>query len=221
MKKAFLYAALIFVFFLVSCSNAQINVLTSQEDTLRSALNDKSNKTIWTKEIEADRLSVKLNSNISVINKDIVSPQMLGSIKDLQGPVYPEIKNFANLDCTSMNKTLLSTMDDFCKQISKSTDNLESFFVSEYFFNYVFFKTDFEEILSNFKKGDENFDHYVICKAFESQDLTQVPVRLYNKNNFVDLSVYLTYHNGYKITQIEVIRWGKIYGESDKANSKK
>ena len=221
MKKAFLYAALIFVFFLVSCSNAQINVLTSQEDTLRSALNDKSNKTIWTKEIEADRLSVKLNSNISVINKNIVSPQMLGSIKDLQGPVYPEIKNFANLDCTSMNKTLLSTMDDFCKQISKSTDNLESFFVSEYFFNYVFFKTDFEEILSNFKKGDENFDHYVICKAFESQDLTQVPVRLYNKNNFVDLSVYLTYHNGYKITQIEVIRWGKIYGESDKANSKK
>ncbi len=221
MKKAFLYAALIFVFFLVSCSNAQINVLTSQEDTLRSALNDKSNKTIWTKEIEPDRLSLKLNSNISVINKDIVSPQMLGSIKDLQGPVYPEIKNFANLDCTSMNKTLLSTMDDFCKQISKSTDNLESFFVSEYFFNYVFFKTDFEEILSNFKKGDENFDHYVICKAFESQDLTQVPVRLYNKNNFVDLSVYLTYHNGYKITQIEVIRWGKIYGESDKANSKK
>ena len=221
MKKAFLYAALIFVFFLVSCSNAQINVLTSQEDTLRSALNDKSNKTIWTKEIEPDRLSVKLNSNISVINKDIVSPQMLGSIKDLQGPVYPEIKNFANLDCTSMNKTLLSTIDDFCKQISKSTDNLESFFVSEYFFNYVFFKTDFEEILSNFKKGDENFDHYVICKAFESQDLTQVPVRLYNKNNFVDLSVYLTYHNGYKITQIEVIRWGKIYGESDKANSKK
>lgn len=221
MKKAFLYVALIFVFFLVSCSNAQINVLTSQEDTLRSALNDKSNKTIWTKEIEADRLSVKLNSNISVINKDIVSPQMLGSIKDLQGPVYPEIKNFANLDCTSMNKTLLSTIDDFCKQISKSTDNLESFFVSEYFFNYVFFKTDFEEILSNFKKGDENFDHYVICKAFESQDLTQVPVRLYNKNNFVDLSVYLTYHNGYKITQIEVIRWGKIYGESDKANSKK
>ena len=221
MKKAFLYAALIFVFFLVSCSNAQINVLTSQEDTLRSALNDKSNKTIWTKEIEPDRLSVKLNSNISVINKDIVSPQMLGSIKDLQGPVYPEIKNFANLDCTSMNKTLLSTIDDFCKQISKSTDNLESFFVSEYFFNYVFFKTDFEEILSNFKKGDENFDHYVICKAFESQDLTQVPVRLYNRNNFVDLSVYLTYHNGYKITQIEVIRWGKIYGESDKANSKK
>lgn len=221
MKKAFLYATLIFVFFLVSCSNAQINVLTSQEDTLRSALNDKSNKTIWTKEIEADRLSVKLNSNISVINKDIVSPQMLSSIKDLQGPVYPEIKNFANLDCTSMNKTLLSTIDDFCKQISKSTDNLESFFVSEYFFNYVFFKTDFEEILSNFKKGDENFDHYVICKAFESQDLTQVPVRFYNKNSFVDLSVYLTYHNGYKITQIEVIRWGKIYGESDKANSKK
>ncbi len=221
MKKALLYVAITFVFFLVSCSNAQNIVLTSQEDTLRSALNDKSNKTIWTKEIEPDRLSVKLNSNISVINKDIISPQMLGSVKDLQSAVYPEIKNFASLDCTTMNKTLLSTLDDFCKQLSTSTENLESFFVSEYFFNYVFFKADFEEILSNFKKGEENFDHYVICKAFESQDLTQVPIRLYNKKDFVDLSVYLTYHNGYKITQIEVIRWGKTYGESDKANSKK
>lgn len=221
MKKAFLYISLIFVFFLFSCSNAQINILTSQEDTLRSALNDKSNKTIWTKEIEADRLSVALNSNISVANKELISPQMLSSIKDLQGAVYPEIKNFASLDCTSMNKSLLSTIDDFCKQLSVSSQNLESFFLSDYFFNYVFFKNDFEEILSNFKKGEENFDSYLICKAFESQDLTQVPIRLYYQNNFVDLSVYLTYDNGYKITQIEVIRWGKLYGESDKEKSKK
>ncbi len=221
MKKAFLYAALIFVFFLVSCSNAQINVLTSQEDTLRSALNDKSNKTIWTKEIEPDRLSVKLNSNISVINKDIISPQMLSSIKQLQPVVYPEIKGYASLDCSGLNKTLIEEIEKFCQGLCKSTENLESFFEPDYFFNYVFFKADFEEIEKKLKKDEILFDKYLICKSFESEDIIQVPLRFYNKKDFVDLSVYLTYHNGYKITQIEVIRWGKIYGESDKEQSKK
>ena len=220
MKKAFgLFSFIVFLF--VSCSSPQNSVLTSQEDTLRAALNDKAGKTVWTKEIEPEKLSVKLNQNIQVINKDIITPQMLNSIKELQPAVYPEIKGYASLDCTSMNASLLTVLNEFCEKLCKSTDELESYFVPEYFFNYVFFKADFKEIVNQFKKDDETFDRYLICKAFESENLTQVPMRFYNKNNYVDLSVYLTYHNGYKITQIEVIRWGKTYGESDKEQSKK
>ncbi len=220
MKKAFgLFSFIVFLF--VSCSSPQNPVLTSSEDTLRSALNDKAGKTVWTKEIEPEKLSVKLNQNINVISKDIITPQMLNSIKELQPAVYPEIKDYASLDCTAMNKSLLTVLNEFCDKLCKSTDELESYFVPEYFFNYVFFKADFEEIVNQFKKDDALFDRYVICKAFESESLTQVPMRFYNKKDYVDLSVYLTYHNGYKITQIEVIRWGKIYGESDKEQSKK
>ena len=80
----------------------------------------------------------------------------------------------------------------------------------------VFFKNDFAPIVDQLKNNDVLFERYSICKAFESQDLTQIPVRFYNKKDYVDLSVFLTYYNGYKITQIEVIRWGKLYGESEK-----
>ena len=221
MKKAFALLAGIFLIFLVSCSNPQNPVLTSQEDTLRTALKEKSNKTIWTKELEADRLSVKLNSNINVLNKEMITPQMLNSIKELQPAVYPEIKGYASLDSSSMNASLLSVINEFSENLCKSTENLETYFVSEYFFNYVFFKADFDPMIEKIKTDDIIFDRYVICKAFESSDIVQVPLRFYNKKDFVDLSVYLTYHNGYKITQIEVIRWGKTYGESDKEQSKK
>ncbi len=215
MEKAFgLFSFIVFLF--VSCSTPQNSVLTSQEDTLRAALKDKSNKTIWTKEIEPERLTAKLNSDIKVANRDMISPQMLSSIKYLQPPVYPEIKGYASLDYSGINESLLKELNDFSEALCKSTENLESFFEPDYFFNYVFFKADLEEIEKSLKKDEIFFDRYLICKTFESEDIIQVPMRFYNKKDFVDLSVYLTYHNGYKITQIEVIRWGKTYGESDK-----
>ena len=221
MKQIFWLLSCILIFFLVSCSTPQNSVLTSQEDTLRAALKDKSNKTIWTKEIEPERLTVKLNSDIKVANREMISPQMLSSIKYLQPPVYPEIKGYASLDYSGINESLLKELNDFSEALCKSTENLESFFEPDYFFNYVFFKTDLEEIEKSLKKDEILFDRYLICKTFESEDIIQVPMRFYNKKDFVDLSVYLTYHNGYKITQIEVIRWGKTYGESDKEQSKR
>ena len=221
MNKFFGLFVFLVLLFLVSCSTPQNSVLTSQEDTLRAALKDKSNKTIWTKEIEPERLTVKLNSDIKVANRDMISPQMLSSIKYLQPPVYPEIKGYASLDYSGINESLLKELNDFSEALCKSTENLESFFEPDYFFNYVFFKADLEEIEKSLKKDEILFDRYLICKTFESEDIIQVPMRFYNKKDFVDLSVYLTYHNGYKITQIEVIRWGKTYGESDKEQSKR
>ena len=220
MKKVVWLLAAIILACLVSCSNPQGIILTSQEDTLRNELQIKAEQTVWTNEIEPERLTSKINNKAKAADRAFISPQMLNSIKELQPAVYPEIKGFASLDCSAMNKSLLATMNNFCTELCKGTENLQSYFYSDYFFNYVFFKNDFESIVEQLKKNDVLFDRYVICKAFESQDLTQIPVRFYNKKDYVDLSVYLTYYNGYKITQIEVIRWGKTYGESEKEQSK-
>ena len=219
MKKIGLVLAAIILFCLISCSNPQQVILTPQEDTLRSELMSKADKTVWSNEIEPERLSTKLNEKAAASEKEYITPQMLSSIKELQPAVYPEIKGFASLDCSAMNASLITTLNNFCQELCKGTDNLQSYFYSNYFFNYVFFKTDFEPIVEQLKKDDILFDRYLICKAFETQNLTQVPVRFYNNKDYVDLSVYLTYHSGYKVTQIEVIRWGKLYGESEKEKS--
>ena len=205
---------------LVSCSNAQQIILTSQEETLRNELQIKADNTIWTDEIEPERLNSKLNTNVTSSEKAFNKPQMFNTIQELQPAVYPEIKGFASLDCSAMNETLLAAVNDFCTQLCKGTDNLSHFFQDEYFFNYVFFKDDFEPVVEELQKNDILFDRYLICKGFENEDLAQVPVRFYNNKDYIDLSVYLTYHNGYKVTQIEVIRWGKTYGESEKEQSK-
>ena len=220
MKKTCWVLAGIYGIFLASCSNPQGIILTSQEETLRNELKIKAEQTVWTNEIEPERLTSQINNKAKATDRAYISPQMLNSIKELQPAVYPEIKGFASLDCSAMNKSMLATMNNFCTELCKGTENLQSYFYSDYFFNYVFFKNDFESIVEQLKRDDVLFDRYVICKAFESQDLTQIPVRFYNNKDYVDLSVYLTYYNGYKITQIEVIRWGKTYGESEKEQSK-
>ena len=220
MKKIVWILTAIVLFCLISCSNPQSIILTSQEDTLRNELQNKAKQTTWTNEIEPERLSAKLNDKASAVEKEYITPQMLSTIKELQPAVYPELKDFASLDCSAMNTSLISMLNEFCTEFCKGTENLQSYFNNKYFFNYVFFKTDFEPVVNQLKKDDVLFERYLICKAFEAKDLTQVPVRFYNNKDFVDLSVYLTYHNGYKITQIEVIRWGKTYGESEKEDSK-
>ena len=140
MKKIGWFLAAIVLFCLISCSNPQQIVLTAQEDTLRNELQIKAEKTVWSNEIEPERLSKKLNDKVTASEREYITPQMLSSIKELQPAVYPEIKDFASLDCSAMNTSLLSVLNNFCKEFCKGTDNLQSFFYSNYFFNYVFFK---------------------------------------------------------------------------------
>ena len=67
----------------------------------------------------------------------------------------------------------------------------------------------------NCREGENLFDRFVICSAFEGQELTQVPVRFYKNKDYIDLSLFLSYHGGYKINQIEILRWGKVNGERE------
>ena len=216
MKKVYGFLLFTVIFCLISCSNPQQLILTSEEDTLRNELKIKAENIKWTNEIEAELLTAKIDQPVNSSNKDYISPQMLSTIQELQKAVYPELKNYASLDSSQMNTLLFSTVDKFCKELCKGTENIYPYFDSNYIFNYVFFKNDFEPVVKALKTKDYLFEKYFICKAFESQELNQVPLRFYNSQDYIDLSVYLTYHNGYKITQIEVIRWGKTYGEAEK-----
>ncbi len=203
------------LFILFSCSNSQAIILNNQEATLRNQVVDKEKSTVWTKEIEADRLNVNINSFVNIYDRSLISPRMIQTLRNTSNPVYPQISNLGSLDTSQMNKNLFSIVQDFCNQLKKTSEDLEAFFDPQYFFNYVFFKKDLKDIWP-VKDEEELFDHYIICKAFESEDLNQVPVRLYKNQEYIDLSLFLIYHNGYRVSQIEIIGWGKVNGEKDK-----
>ena len=204
------------LFILFSCSNATNTAIKSPENTLRSELNEKSEKTVWTRDIDGEQLNKKLNDFINIADKNLISPQLVQSIRGINAPVYPQIKELASLDTTKMNSILLNTVKDFCSRLKEGTENLNDFFNSDYFFNYVFFQNDLMEIWKdNCREGENLFDRFVICSAFEGQELTQVPVRFYKNKDYIDLSLFLSYHGGYKINQIEILRWGKVNGERE------
>ena len=205
------------LFFLISCSNPQVILVGAQEETLRNELQMKSEASVWTNELEPERLSSTINSNIKTSEKAFNSPQMFSTIKGLQPALYPEIKGLESLDCSGMNTNLFSTMNKFCKDLCKGISNLENYFFDDYIFNYVFFKNDMNSIFSEIKENEVLFDRYLICRAFENENIAQVPLRFYKGKEHIDLSVFLTYHNGYKITQIDIDSdfngWGKVNGE--------
>ncbi len=217
------------VFLMFSCSNPQVTVLTSQENTLRNAVQKKNESIVWTKEIDPDQLLGAPNSFISVTKENYITPQLLGSLVGLQAPVYPSLQGLDSLDCSAMNSSLINMLNSFGTALCKGTDTLADLFDTNYFYNCVFFKADFPEFLKEYTsiKLPENeteskteskteqtlFDRYLICRAFEGVDFVQVPLRFYKENEYVDLAVYLTYHSGYKLSQIEILGWGKLYGE--------
>ncbi len=212
-----MFSGLSVVFILFSCSNPQASGIKTPDSTLRSEVSEKSQKTVWTKDIESERLNAKLNQFINIADKNLMSPQLVQSIKGVTAPVYPQIKELASLDTTGMNSVLLNTIKEFCDALKEGTDNLSVWFDSEYFFNYVFFQKDLSEVWNvEVKEGEQLFDRFVICSAFEGDELIQVPVRFYKGKEYIDLSVFLSYHVGYKINQIEIIRWGKLNGETEK-----
>ena len=203
--------------FLISCSNPQATGIKTSDNTLRNELSAKSQNTVWTKDIEGERLNAKLNQFINIADKNLMSPQLVQSIKGVTAPVYPQIKELASLDTSSMNSILLNSVKEFCDALKDGTEGLSPYFDSEYFFNYVFFKNDLKEVWqTELKSGEKLFDRFVICSAFEGDELIQVPVRFYKGKEYIDLSIFLSYHVGYKINQIEIIRWGKLNGETEK-----
>lgn len=204
-------------FILFSCSNAQAVTIKTSENTLRNELTEKSEKTVWTKEIESGRLNSKLNDFINIADKNLVSPQLVQSLRNVNAPVYPQIKELASLDTSTMNSALLNTVKDFCNAFKDNSDELSKWFYNDYFFNYVFFQKDFSEVWEKPENPEQPvFDRFVICSAFEGDEVVQVPVRFYKGKEYIDLSLFLSYHGGYKINQIEIIRWGKLNGETEK-----
>ena len=121
MKKfVWLWSGLV-LFVLASCSNPQQVILTSQEDTLRNEVELKAGNIQWSNEIEPERLTAEINDKAQASAKEYITPQMLSSIKELQPAVYPELKDFASLDCSAMNDSLLSAMNSFCKELCNGT----------------------------------------------------------------------------------------------------
>ncbi len=153
MKNKALFLLIRFFSFLVtaafffSCSSAvQESEQNEEKTTLRYTAESLYEATIWTEEIELDRLSSKVNSVGGISSKLNLTPLIvLASLPSESSRVYPTLKSFGSLDTTLIPKSLRTMLFSFSDNISKYKD-ADSFMAKESLYSLALFYTDFKKI---------------------------------------------------------------------------
>ncbi|WP_294430186.1 hypothetical protein [uncultured Treponema sp.] len=184
MKSCFRFSALLFSFtalpaFLLSCSNADQDAAPADETpTLRYTANSLYESTIWTEEIETDRLSTPVSSVFGISSKLNLSPLIvLAGTQPDSSRIFPTLSAFGSLDTTLISKSLRETLTSFSDCIAKNKD-ADSFFSKDSLYSLALFCSDFKRIFGdcfeldkieeNVKKEDSQTSE--IKTATESKD---------------------------------------------------
>ena len=133
------------LFSLFSCSNAaEVKVVTEVPETLKSVVADKEFNVTWTNELEGDRLTENIYSDSEYISDYFyLSPDNVIISHKNEEPIYPELKGFGSLDTRNIPSSINYIITSFCDALSKDLlKGPEQYFDSNYYFNFVFFKTD-------------------------------------------------------------------------------
>lgn len=155
MKSCFRFSALLFSFtalsgFLLSCSNADQDAAPADETpTLRYTANSLYESTIWTEEIETDRLSTPVSSVSGISSKLNLSPLIvLAGTQPDSSRIFPTLSAFGSLDTTLISKSLRETLTSFSDCIAKNKD-ADSFFSKDSLYSLALFCSDFKRIFGD------------------------------------------------------------------------
>ena len=150
--RIFKFTACFFSFFLISgflfsCSNvAQDSVDADETPTLRYTAESLYASTIWTEEVEVDRLTAKVSSVNGISSRLNLSPLIVAaSIPAENSSVFPTLGSFGSLDTTLISKSLRDMLSSFSDSISKYND-ADSFFQKENLYSLALFYNDFHRI---------------------------------------------------------------------------
>ena len=224
------------IFILFSCKNAaEVKPVLNDENTLRNEISTYENEISWTKEIEEERLTspVSVNEKISK-NGFSPNPSLLKLLDNYNKPVFPELADFGNLDSSALSLSARQNIQNFCQTFSSNPfSGPESYFSSNYIFNYIFFKNDLiKGWKENFKtsfpydekqiakinrqkeknpkaKGVQVFSKWIFGQPFMGDKIIQLPVRFYCTSGTIDVTLHISTENSNKINQIKIDRWGK------------
>ncbi|MGP1458670.1 MAG: hypothetical protein ACTTKL_05105 [Treponema sp.] len=133
------------LFLFAACSGSQgAETANFDKDTLRSLALERENKTLWTRELEAERLLQNFSA-IPEIAPDIrLEPRVVAAAEFGERPEYPFLPGFGKLDTAGISKELLQFLEGFCASVSVWDIRAEDFADSS-IFSAVLFKNDVEK----------------------------------------------------------------------------
>lgn len=266
MKKKISFLIFSFISLLlcfISCKVVSKTELSyTNVETIKNEIAEIDKTLSWNKEIEPQRLDADADWFSDTVSSQIERNVELLKIINTNAAAYPEFEDFGSLNDSLVNSNLYQTIDKILVSVSNNIYNgPETFFDSNYLYNYVFFREDLKEgwkkyfqkefphIVDYKEQGDsqkdnteiknnnsdkntgegesekqteqqaENkvvnqkeklFSKWLIGEPFFSEEIIQIPVRLYCKYGTIDVTLYLNRQKSNVINLITIDRWKKI-----------
>ncbi|MBR0154947.1 MAG: hypothetical protein IJM22_02625 [Treponema sp.] len=185
-KKA-LFFTFISLSLLAGCKNAAQTQSDESEFSLKKIADAKNGEIQWTQELEKGRLSKKVNRNDYMNPAVTFNPDSMIALdagKNFR-EIYPEIEGFASLDIRDIDSDALNLVQSFFSSFIKKKE-CDEFMESNSIFSLAIFSFDLNQ-----KNIDPSTCSYIIGKGYFSDNAFEIPVRLYNKEKFVDTKIYI------------------------------
>ena len=266
MKKKYFFPVIFFIsllFCFISCKVASKTELSyTNVETIKEEIAEMDKTLTWNKEIEPQRLVLNNDWFKDTVNQQIEKNIELLKIVNTNVNVYPEFENFGSLNDSLVDVNLYNTIENIFVSISNNIYNgPETFFDSQYLYNYVFFREDLKEgwekkfnndfpHIFDYKDSDDEikkntdfnvpiseenntkddcenkqsiqseekkiiqkeklFSKWIIGEPFSSEEIIQIPVRLYCKYGTIDVTLYLNKQKSNAVNLITIDRWNKL-----------
>ena len=266
MKKKYFFPVIFYIsllFCFISCKVASKTELSyTNVETIKEEIAEMDKTLTWNKEIEPQRLVLNNDWFKDTVNQQIEKNIELLKIVNTNVNVYPEFENFGSLNDSLVDVNLYNTIENIFVSISNNIYNgPETFFDSQYLYNYVFFREDLKEGWEknfnndfphifdykdydneikkntdfNLPTSEENntkddcenkqsiqseekkiiqkeklFSKWIIGEPFSSEEIIQIPVRLYCKYGTIDVTLYLNKQKSNAVSLITIDRWNKL-----------
>lgn len=151
-KKVFLFLfffSLLYSLFFISCSNStQENTVDEESQTLRYTAKTLYDSTIWTEELEFNRLTSDISAVPKVSSRINLSPLVLLAAGTSDSDrIFPNLGSFGSLDTTLISKPLREMLSSFSDAVSKKKP-ADSFMAKDSIFSLALFYADFNRIFA-------------------------------------------------------------------------
>lgn len=208
----------IFALFFFGCKNASSSEIVSEQNTLKSLTNSKLQNIQWTNEIEKNRLKEKIHSSLVVSKSLSLTPDVMIALEGgiPRNPIYPSIDDFGSLDISDLDYKIYDLINSFFIDL-KNSKNCDFYIAKNSIFAISLFMYDLGQLSFSL-----NNLSWIMGKPFLDEEIIEVPIRLNNETNSIDIHLYLkdeatseSSQSDFKIVDFEIYRFDKKLSEAE------